>query len=418
MTNMKRAIFLYDFQRMSGEEFVSTEGVGDSDADAPKVTADNTKGGATMPLESSKVLKYQACSKCTQNQITEVLFHSHVSHFDQLVKMIAVIGQHFETHSNVAVVVLGDSTHVEKKGQTKLKSEDDCHDASMQQCIVLNGNSDHHKDDPGVEMNSEDSRTQVCSTKQSKKKVKGLQKKVFCCDECGKTFKERSSLWRHRKVTHEKIEKYINRSKQTKEYTCPVCKEVINDTYQRYFLHKQQCEAKATGVNPYICSICGRSFPTTNQHGNHFTTCSGKGRKYYNTKACSYEDCQYKTSSNIELDNHVKRTHLKVPISKNHVCTLCGNAYNKVAILNQHIKSVHLNEKPHECPTCGRSFARKQKMKDHMKIHTGEAKYTCPLCSKQFNNGDSRWNHKKTCPGKKEDISLTADVEPFIVSIV
>ena len=185
----------------------------------------------------------------------------------------------------------------------------------------------------------------------------------------------------------------------------------------RYFLHKQQCEAKATGVNPYICSICGRSFPTTNQHGNHFTTCSGKGKKYYNTKACSYDDCHYRTSSNIELDNHVKRTHLKIPISKDHVCTLCGNAYNKVAILNQHIKAVHLNEKPHKCPTCNKSFARKQKMKDHMKIHTGEAKYNCPLCKKQFNNGDSRWNHKKTCPGQKEETSsLTEMVEPLVVS--
>ena len=416
---MKRAIILYDFQRMSQEELVSSEGVGDLDANVhsagTKVKTD--KEGIEMPVESSKVVKYQACPECTLNQITEVLFHSHVSQFDQLVEMITVIGQHFETHTNVAVVVVGKSSNV-KKGEAKrgkMKSEDA---VSTEENIDLNGNSDPNEDDPGIQMSSEDTRTQDCSAEQSQKKVICLQKKVYCCDECGKTFKERSSLWRHRKVTHEKVEKYINRSKQVKEYTCPVCKEVVHDTYQRYFLHKQQCEAKATGVNPYICSICGRSFPTTNQHGNHFTTCSGKGRKYYNTKACSYEDCQYKTSSKIELDNHIKRTHLKVPISKNHVCTLCGNAYNKVAILNQHIKSVHLNEKPHECPTCGRSFARKQKMKDHMKIHTGESKYTCPLCSKQFNNGDSRWNHKKTCPGKKEDILLTVDAEPFIVSIV
>merc|ERR1712130_258964 len=106
--------------------------------------------------------------------------------------------------------------------------------------------SDRNEDDPEIEVNSEDSRTQDCSAKQSQKKVIALQKKVYCCDECGKTFKERSSLWRHRKVTHEKVEKYINRSKQVKEYTCPVCKEVLQDTYQRYFLHKQRCEAKAT----------------------------------------------------------------------------------------------------------------------------------------------------------------------------
>jgi uncharacterized Zn-finger protein len=245
-----------------------------------------------------------------------------------------------------------------------------------------------------------------------------VKKKVYYCVECGKNFKERSSLWRHRKITHEKVEKYMNRSKQVKDYTCPVCGEVMHETYQRYFLHKQSCEARATGVNPYVCSICGRSFPTTNQHGNHFTSCSGKGKKYYNTKACSYENCEYRTGNNTELDNHVRRTHLNIPISKDHICTLCGNAYNKIAMLNQHIKSVHMNEKPHECPTCGRAFARKQKMKDHMKIHTGESKYTCPLCNKNFNNADSRWNHKKSCPGMREEVSTVLDSQPFSLSLV
>ena len=114
MTEMKRAIFLYDFQRMSQEEFISSEEVLNANAPSAgtKLKADNNKEGIEMPAESSKVVKYQACPECTWNQITEVLFHSHVSQFDQLVKMITVIGQHFETHTNVAVVVLGDSSNV------------------------------------------------------------------------------------------------------------------------------------------------------------------------------------------------------------------------------------------------------------------------------------------------------------------
>ena len=106
---------------MSHEEIVSCAvGVGDLDTNLPsvgtKVKSDNKKGEIKMPVESSKVVKYQACSECTRNQITEVLFHSHVSQFDQLVKMITVIRKHFETHTNVAVVVLGESSNV-KKGQ-------------------------------------------------------------------------------------------------------------------------------------------------------------------------------------------------------------------------------------------------------------------------------------------------------------
>ena len=143
---------------MSREEFAS-EGVGDSDANVPsaktRVVADYDKGGTKMPVESSKVIKYQACPECARNQITKVLFHSHVSQFDQLVKMITVIGEHFETHTNVAVVVMGDSSNVEK-GQTKLekmKSEDGGCDAFTEEYVDLNGNSDRHEDDPDVEMN-------------------------------------------------------------------------------------------------------------------------------------------------------------------------------------------------------------------------------------------------------------------------
>ena len=405
------------------------------------VNPTETAGVKVDQCEASlEVAEYRSCSGCCNSSSTEVIFHSHVTQFDQLVKLIAIIGEHLETHTNISVVISGDTKQI----TTELEYKDSKPSSNIKAEFVIPIVSNEYEDDNG---NMESSEEDQCdedykeippkkvrkSSKQKTKEENGEAKeprKVYCCDECGKTFKERSSLWRHRKVTHEKVEKYMNRSKQVKDYKCPVCSDVIHDTYQRYFLHKQKCEAEATGVNPYVCSICGRSFPTTNQHGNHFTSCSGKGKKYYNTKKCTYANCEYRTSNNIELDNHVRRTHLNVPITKNHICTLCGNAYNKVAILNQHIKSVHMNEKPHDCPTCGRSFARKQKMKDHMKIHTGESKYTCPLCNKNFNNGDSKWNHKKSCPGRKEEISkdtivkfhqedsIDAIGQPFSISII
>ena len=374
-------------------------------------------------------LCYISCHNCESgnSRMREVLLHCNVHEFDQLVKLVAIIGEKLDTYNNIAVVVSGEPVGEKKvKGKPEMKEEfEECfmHEESEEfdenidiDAEDLNGNLDN---DPDFKIEEKVS-NKVGRSKVIVKHITNEEKakKVYCCDECGKTFKERSSLWRHRKITHEKVEKYMNRSKQVKDYSCPVCSEVIHDTYQKYFLHKQMCEAKTTGINPYVCSICGRSFPTTNQHGSHFTSCSGKGKKYYNTKACSYEGCEFKTSNNNELDNHVRKIHLNLPISKNHVCTLCGNAYNKVAILNQHIKSVHMNEKPHECPTCGKAFARKQKMKDHTKIHTGESKYTCPLCKKSFSNGDSKWNHKKSCPGRKE-VNQPCSSEPsFTISIV
>jgi len=373
-------------------------------------------------LITTESLSYESCSGCNKNSHAEVIFHSHVSQFDHLVKLIAIVGEYFNTHSNISVVVAGDPLFKnESKNNDLFKHEPEikleCNNEVGDQEGESRDDCNENKDGINIDIINIDGISVTKPEIPKKEKVKLSErepKHVYCCDECGKTFKERSSLYRHRKVTHEKVEKYMNRSKLVKDYTCPVCNEVIHDTYQRYFQHKQMCEAKTTGVNPYVCSICGRSFPTSNQHGNHYTSCSGKAKKYYNTQVCLYEDCDYRTSHKIELDNHVRRTHLNLPISKNHVCTLCGNAYNKLKILKQHVKEFHLNEKPHECPTCGRCFARKQKMKDHMKIHTGESKYTCPLCNKNFNNKDSRWHHKKSCPGMKEQIVQSLKPDPVI----
>ena len=219
---IETGLFSYDLQRMTQE-------VGNSETDKPAVESSLKTDDLGMP--ATKTLEYQPCQECTWNQITKVLFHSHVSQFDELVQMITVIGQHFETHDNVAVVVLGDSNVMRCKTKDEKLKPEEYFEASSD----LNGNSERQEeDDTDFETFVENSEISKSKRKHSDKDLVGLQKKVYCCDECGKIFKERSSLWRHRKVKHEKIEKYMNRSRQVKEYTCPVCKEVIQDTYQRY----------------------------------------------------------------------------------------------------------------------------------------------------------------------------------------
>ena len=107
---IETGLFSYDLQRMTQE-------VGNSETNKPAVESNLKPDSLGMP--ATKTLEYQPCQECTWNQITKVLFHSHVSQFDELVQMITVIGQHFETHDNVAVVVLGDSNVIRCKQKTK-----------------------------------------------------------------------------------------------------------------------------------------------------------------------------------------------------------------------------------------------------------------------------------------------------------
>ncbi|GBN28291.1 Zinc finger and BTB domain-containing protein 14, partial [Araneus ventricosus] len=48
------------------------------------------------------------------------------------------------------------------------------------------------------------------------------------------------------------------------------------------------------------------------------------------------------------------------------------------------------------CPTCSKSFAWKNSLAKHMKIHAGEKLFTCEICQKSFGRNDDLKKHMKT----------------------
>jgi KRAB domain-containing zinc finger protein len=52
--------------------------------------------------------------------------------------------------------------------------------------------------------------------------------------------------------------------------------------------------------------------------------------------------------------------------------------------LKRHIQSLHFGEKSFTCDQCDKSFATKDKLNRHKKIHGKEKVYECARCHKKF----------------------------------
>ena len=71
--------------------------------------------------------------------------------------------------------------------------------------------------------------------------------------------------------------------KVMKTYVCEFCnKEIVSHHRNKYYMHRQKCEAAVTGVyDKFPCDICGAKFPTVRSRYDHKIKCSGKVVKKY-----------------------------------------------------------------------------------------------------------------------------------------
>ena len=86
---------------------------------------------------------------------------------------------------------------------------------------------------------------------------------------------------------------------------------------------------------------------------------------------------------------------------KTYPCSVCDKVYRSERSRTVHVKSVHLQQRPFECTSCGKTFACQNYLTEHSKIHEDVQRHSCTLCGKTFSTAKVLKRHFRIHTGER-----------------
>lgn len=116
-------------------------------------------------------------------------------------------------------------------------------------------------------------------------------------------------------------------------------------------------------------------------------------KKQPKVKQFKCSPCDLTFPSKAELMDHRRERQCM-----RRACDICGQLVLSIA---QHMRHIHKQTVPHQCPTCGKEFPIIARLKNHMLVHTNTFNFFCDLCPYRCKHKYYLVMHMRTHTGEK-----------------
>lgn len=200
-----------------------------------------------------------------------------------------------------------------------------------------------------------------------------IQQKQLCL-LCGVTCSNSASMSRHFKLHY---------SDENKSHVCSICGKSFK--VRQYLLRHRRKDHQVWADNQYpTCRVCGTSFDKKSLLHEHM-----KIHPFEETRNFMCTICNHAAVNSYNLKRHML-THDQ----KNWKCTICNKTFRQI-YAKDHIKT-HEKLRKFKCSVCLKTFKRAYALKQHMYQHGIQApNYKCDICSKSFIRSDKLLRHRR-----------------------